>query len=174
VGAAAEQGEDILERDETATSGLDVQSNLIIREVLHDLTGRGVTVFLTTHNIEEANVTCDRVAIINKGRIAAIDSPERLKKAIQSVQSVEIAFERGSAEPFTELGDLPMVSDARREGDKIRLYTADPASLIAAVSDYAESRQNRIISITTLGPTLEDVFIHLTGLSPGRKGGNSP
>jgi ABC-2 type transport system ATP-binding protein len=156
------------------TSGLDVQSNLIIREVLHDLTGRGVTVFLTTHNIEEANVTCDRVAIINKGRIAAIDSPERLKKAIQSVQSVEIAFERGSAEPFTELGDLPMVSDARREGDKIRLYTADPASLIAAVSDYAESRQNRIISITTLGPTLEDVFIHLTGLSPGRKGGNSP
>jgi ABC-2 type transport system ATP-binding protein len=156
------------------TSGLDVQSNLIIREVLHDLTGRGVTVFLTTHNIEEANVTCDRVAIINKGRIAAIDSPERLKKAIQSVQSVEIAFERGSAEPFTELGDLPMVSDARREGDKIRLYTADPASLIAAVSAYAESRQNRIISITTLGPTLEDVFIHLTGLSPGRKGGNSP
>jgi ABC-2 type transport system ATP-binding protein len=156
------------------TSGLDVQSNLIIREVLHDLTGRGVTVFLTTHNIEEANVTCDRVAIINKGRIAAIDSPERLKKAIQSVQSVEIAFERGSAEAFTELKGLPMVSEARREGDKIRLYTADPASLIEAVNAYAEARQNRVMSITTLGPTLEDVFIRLTGLSPGKKGGNSP
>jgi ABC-2 type transport system ATP-binding protein len=155
------------------TSGLDVQSNLIIREVLHDLTSRGVTVFLTTHNIEEANVTCDRVAIINKGRIAAIDSPERLKKAIQSVQSVEIAFERGSTEPFAELADLPMVSEARKEGDKIRLYTADPPSLLEAVSAYAESRQNRIISITTLGPTLEDVFIHLTGLSTGRMGENS-
>jgi ABC-2 type transport system ATP-binding protein len=156
------------------TSGLDVQSNLIIREVLHDLTGRGVTVFLTTHNIEEANVTCDRVAIINKGRIAAIDSPERLKQAIQSVQSVEIAFERGSTEAFTDLRDLPMVSEARREGDKIRLYTADPASLLEAVSAYAEARHNRVMSVTTLGPTLEDVFIRLTGLSPGKKGGNSP
>lgn len=156
------------------TSGLDVQSNLIIREVLHDLTGRGVTVFLTTHNIEEANVTCDRVAIINKGRIAAIDSPERLKKAIQSVQSVEIAFERGINEPFAELRNFPMVTEARREGDKIRLYTADPASLIEAVSDYAKARHNRVMSITTLGPTLEDVFIHITGLSHEKKGGNSP
>jgi ABC-2 type transport system ATP-binding protein len=91
------------------TSGLDVQSNLIIREVLHDLTSLGVTVFLTTHNIEEANVTCDRVAIINKGRIAAIDSPERLKKTIQSVQSVEVAFEKGIAEPLIDLSRLSMV-----------------------------------------------------------------
>jgi len=103
------------------TSGLDVQSNLIIREVLHDLTSRGVTVFLTTHNIEEANVTCDRVAIIDKGRIAAIDSPERLQKTIQSVQSVEVAFEKGIAEALVYLPTLPMVSDVRKEGDKVRL-----------------------------------------------------
>jgi len=58
------------------TSGLDVQSNLIIRDVVTDLVRDGVTVFLTTHNIEEANIMCDRVAIINKGNIAAIDAPE--------------------------------------------------------------------------------------------------
>jgi ABC-2 type transport system ATP-binding protein len=156
------------------TSGLDVQSNLIIREVLHDLTSRGVTVFLTTHNIEEANVTCDRVAIINKGRIAAIDSPERLKKTIQSVQSVEIAFERGSIDAFADLRDLPMVSEARREGDKIRLYTADPASLLEAVNAYAETNQNRVMSVMTLGPTLEDVFIRLTGVAYWKKGSDSP
>jgi ABC-2 type transport system ATP-binding protein len=156
------------------TSGLDVQSTLIIREVLHDLTSRGVTVFLTTHNIEEANVTCNRVAIINKGRIAAIDSPERLKKTIQSVQSVEVAFELGNNEAFADLRDLPMVSEARKEGDKIRLYTADPASLLEAIGDYAEARQNRVISVTTLGPTLEDVFIRLTGLSHWKKGSDSP
>ena len=75
------------------TSGLDVQSNLIIRDVIRDLNSRGVTVFLTTHNIEEANLACDRVAIINHGRIAAIDSPERLKKTIQSAQSIEVAFD---------------------------------------------------------------------------------
>jgi len=152
------------------TSGLDVQSNLIIREVLHDLTTRGVTVFLTTHNIEEANVTCDRVAIINKGRIAAIDSPERLKKTIQSVQSVEFAFETGIANAFDELGSLALVSEARREGDKIRLYTDDPASLLEEITSYAKSHDTRLVSVTTLGPTLEDVFIRLTGLERHAKG----
>jgi ABC-2 type transport system ATP-binding protein len=154
------------------TSGLDVQSNLIIREVLHDLTSRGVTVFLTTHNIEEANVTCDRVAIINKGRIAAIDAPERLKKTLQSVQSVEVAFEKGSTDALADLRSLPMVSDARKEGDKIRLYTEDPTTLLEEIMAYARVHQNRVVSATTLGPTLEDVFIHLTGLEIRGKGGD--
>jgi ABC-2 type transport system ATP-binding protein len=153
------------------TSGLDVQSNLIIRDVLHDLTDRKVTVFLTTHNIEEANVTCDRVAIINKGRIAAIDSPERLKKTIQSVQSVEVAFENGSTEALADLERLPMVSEVKKEGDKVRLYTEDPGSLLKEIMAYAETHHNRVVSATTLGPTLEDVFIRLTGLERRMKGG---
>jgi len=155
------------------TSGLDVQSNLIIREVLHDLTGRGVTVFLTTHNIEEANITCDRVAIINKGRIAAIDSPERLKKTIQSVQSVEVAFEKAGTEALADLRALPMVSEARKEGDKVRLYTEDPATLLEEIMAYAETHHNRVVSATTLGPTLEDVFIRLTGLEKQVRGGEA-
>ena len=155
------------------TSGLDVQSNLIIREVLHDLTGRGVTVFLTTHNIEEANITCDRVAIINKGRIAAIDSPERLKRTIQSVQSVEVAFERGSTEALADLRQLPMVGEAKKEGDKVRLYTEDPATLLEEIMAYAEAHHNRVVSATTLGPTLEDVFIRLTGLEKQGGGGQA-
>jgi ABC-2 type transport system ATP-binding protein len=146
------------------TSGLDVQSNLIIREVLHDLTSRGVTVFLTTHNIEEANITCDRVAIINKGRIAAIDSPERLKKTIESVQSVEVAFETGTAEALAYFTDHSLVNEARKEGDKLRLYTRDPSSLLEELMNYAGAHHTRVVSITTLGPTLEDVFIRLTGL----------
>jgi len=72
------------------TSGLDVQSVLIIKNVVRQLNKTGVTIFLTTHDIEEANVTCDRVAIIHKGKIAAIDTPERLKKTIQSVQSIKL------------------------------------------------------------------------------------
>ena len=155
------------------TSGLDVQSNLIIREVLHDLTGRGVTVFLTTHNIEEANITCDRVAIINKGRIAAIDSPERLKRTIQSVQSVEVAFERASTEALADLRQMPMVGEAKKEGDKVRLYTEDPATLLEEIMAYAEAHHNRVVSATTLGPTLEDVFIRLTGLEKQGGGGQA-
>ncbi len=153
------------------TSGLDVQSNLIIREVLQDLTSRGVTVFLTTHNIEEANVTCDRVAIINKGRIAAIDSPERLKKTIQSVQSIEVAFEKGNNEALTSLARLHMVSEVRKEGDKIRLYTDDPTTLLEEIMVYSRVHQNRVVSATTRGPTLEDVFIHMTGLQAPSTGG---
>lgn len=151
------------------TSGLDVQSNLIIRDVVADLVREGVTVFLTTHNIEEANVMCDRVAIINKGNIAAIDAPESLKKAIQSVQSIEISFDRSSAGQLDELRRLPTVNDARKAGDKFKLYAEDPSEVIDAVMAYAHTHNLKVISITTLGPSLEDVFIRLTGLK--RTGG---
>jgi ABC-2 type transport system ATP-binding protein len=151
------------------TSGLDVESNIIIRDVITDLIREGVTVFLTTHNIEEANVMCDRVAIINKGHIAAIDAPERLKKTIQSVQSIEFSFDRTSADQLGDLRRLPTVNDARKAGDKFKLYTEDPSVVIDAVMAYARSHNLRVISITTLGPSLEDVFIRLTGLQ--RSGG---
>ncbi|MDD1669485.1 MAG: ATP-binding cassette domain-containing protein [Methanomicrobiales archaeon] len=149
------------------TSGLDVQSNLIIRRVIRDLAGEGVTVFLTTHNIEEANLTCDRVAIIDHGRIAAIDSPERLKKAIQSVQSVEVGFDRQAPEIQDELRRIPTVNEIRKEGDKIRLFTNDPSVVIPAVIAYAEQGQMKVLSLTTYGPSLEDVFIRLTGIDAG-------
>jgi ABC-2 type transport system ATP-binding protein len=103
------------------TSGLDVQSNLIIRDVVSDLVLEGVTVFLTTHNIEEANVMCDRVAIINKGNIVAIDAPEALKKTIQSVQSIEVSFDQNSTDQLDELSHLPMVNEAQKAGDKFKL-----------------------------------------------------
>ena len=152
------------------TSGLDVQSNLIIRDVIRDLNAQGVTVFLTTHNIEEANLACDRVAIINRGRIAAIDSPERLKKTIQSVQSVEVAFDGPVPVTVEELEGLPTVSEVLKQGDKFRLITEDPPTVIDGVMAFAAARRSRVISITTLGPSLEDVFIRLTGLDIRTKG----
>lgn len=146
------------------TSGLDVQSNLIIRDVVTDLVREGVTVFLTTHNIEEANIMCDRVAIINKGNVAAIDAPERLKKTIRSVQSIEFSFDHNSTDQPEELRRLPGVNDAQKIGDKFKLYTEDPSEVIDAVMAYAHAHGLKVISITTLGPSLEDVFIRLTGL----------
>jgi ABC-2 type transport system ATP-binding protein len=151
------------------TSGLDVQSNLIIRRVIRKLADEGVTVFLTTHNIEEANLTCDRVAIIDHGKIAAIDSPERLKKTIQSVQSVEVGFDRQPPE-FRNSLCFPAVNEVRKEGDKFRLFTGDPSAVIPAVIAYAEREHLRVLSLTTYGPSLEDVFIRLTGLDTGEKG----
>ena len=152
------------------TSGLDVQSNLIIRDVIRDLNKDGVTVFLTTHNIEEANLTCDRVAIVNHGRIAAIDSPERLKGAIRSVQSIEVAFDPAFPVPAEDLEQLPHVSEVRKEGDKFRLFTEDPPVVLEGVMAYARARRARVISVNTLGPSLEDVFIRLTGLAVRTRG----
>ncbi|NLK26508.1 MAG: DUF4162 domain-containing protein, partial [Euryarchaeota archaeon] len=140
------------------------QSNLIIRDVIRDLNSEEVTVFLTTHNIEEANLICDRVAIINKGRIAAIDAPEKLKGTIQSVQSVEVAFDRTSPELAEEMARLARVSEVRKEGDKFRLFSEDPSLVIAQLTEYANEHGNRIVSLNTYGPSLEDVFIKLTGL----------
>jgi ABC-2 type transport system ATP-binding protein len=152
------------------TSGLDVQSNIIIRDVIRDLNAEGVTVFLTTHNIEEANLTCDRVAIINRGRIAAIDSPERLKKTIQSVQSIEVAFDTTVPGRLEELKQIKKVSEVRKEGDKFRLFTEDPSTVIAAIMEYAKRSNARVLSVSTFGPSLEDVFIKLTGLEIRTKG----
>lgn len=146
------------------TSGLDVQSNLIIREVISDLIIDGVTVFLTTHNIEEANVMCDRVAIINKGNIIAIDSPESLKKTFKGTQSIEVSFDRNPADHLDELGRFSMINEIQKAGDKFKLYTEDPAEVIDAIVAYAHTHNLKIISITTIGPSLEDVFVKLTGL----------
>lgn len=145
------------------TSGLDVQSNLIIRKVIRELNREGVTVFLTTHNIEEANQICDRVAIINRGIIAAIDTPERLKKTIQSVQAVEIVVEDRSR-ILEALSRVKGVDEIRVEGERIRLYTPNPGMVIEETILKMKEMGILPVSVNTLGPTLEDVFIRLTGL----------
>ncbi len=129
-----------------------------------------MTVFLTTHNIEEANLICDRVAIINRGHIAAIDSPEKLKGTIQSVQSIEVSFDSSPKNLNDILKGIPMVSEVRKEGDKFRLFTEDTAVVIAQVTKYAEDSGNKIVTLNTYGPSLEDVFIKLTGLDVHAKG----
>jgi len=148
------------------TSGLDVQSVLIIRDLIRKLNRQGLTIFLTTHNIEEASQMCDRVAIINRGKIAAINTPENLKRTVESLQSVEIAFESVPVDALKDLGELPNVSEAVKTGDKFRLFTHDPASVLVSTWNYTQSNNLKLITINTIGPSLEDVFVKLTGIRP--------
>ena len=148
------------------TSGLDVQSVLVIRDLIRKLNQQGLTVFLTTHNIEEASQMCDHVAIINHGKIAAIDTPEKLKRTVENLQSVEVAFETVSPDMLKELKEFPNVSNAVKEGDKFRLITNDPTSVLASTWNYAQKKNLRLITVNTLGPSLEDVFVKLTGIRP--------
>lgn len=149
------------------TSGLDVRSAQTIKEMVRQLNAGGTTLFLTTHQIEEANQLCDRVAIIDRGRIAAIDSPEQLKRTIASVQAVEVAFDSFEESQQDLLRGLHSVTALAKQGDKWRLYTPDPPNLLTALFDYAQRQGKRIITLNTLGPSLEDVFLHLTGQEVG-------
>jgi ABC-2 type transport system ATP-binding protein len=143
------------------TAGLDVLSRRLIHATVRQLATDGVTVFYTTHNIEEANVLCHRVAIINGGRLAAVDTPERLKAAFARSQRVQVAFAE-AVEP-EDLSSLPGVAHAESTGDKIELYTDSPGRLCQHLMDFARGRNMEIVSLNTLGPSLEEVFLLLTG-----------
>jgi len=142
------------------TSGLDVQSARLIRDTIADLNKSGVTVFLTTHNMEEANQLCSRIAIINNGKIAAIDRPEILKTQIESLHSVEVSFDKDVE--HSKLSALFRVREVKKLGDKFRLYTREPDEVVCNLVDYARSNKLKIVNLTMLSPTLEDVFVKYT------------
>lgn len=145
------------------TSGLDVQSVLTIRELIRTLNQKGLTVFLTTHNMEEASQMCDRIAIINHGKIAAINTPEKLKRATEGLQSVEIAFESATYSVLADLKGLSNVSEVSKQGDKFKLYTDNPSHVLVGVWNYANNNRLKLITVNTLGPSFEDVFLKFTG-----------
>jgi len=141
------------------TSGLDVQSRRLVLDTIRQMNEQGSTIFLTTHNIEEANTLCQTVCIINKGKIVAQDSPERLKKMFAPTQSVEVSFDRAiTRDLFVAEGILR----AEPFGDKWRLYTDNPDRVLKYLVLRAERESLGITSLTTSGPSLEEAFVQIT------------
>jgi len=146
------------------TSGLDVESARLIRNVVLDLHKRGVTVFITTHNMEEANALCQRIAVIGHGHLIAVNTPERLKQAATQSQAIEISFEkRLGPDKEGEMGRLPGVHEIRALGDKYQILTSDPPAVLRALFAMVCEKDLRPVSVSTLGPSLEEVFVQLTG-----------
>ncbi|PVX26563.1 MAG: ATP-binding protein [Candidatus Bathyarchaeum sp.] len=154
------------------TSGLDVQSVLTIRNLVKKLNADGLTIFLTTHNMEEANQMCDRVAIINKGKIAAIDTPENLKRTIKKLQAIEISFVNSTTNLIPELKTLQGVTEVVKNGDKYHLSTDNPPKTLSEIWRYASVNNLELNTVNTLGPSLEDVFVSLTGITSETKSNN--
>jgi len=142
------------------TSGLDVQSVRLIKDLLQGLNAKGKTIFLTTHDMDEANQLCDRVAIINKGNIVAIDAPEKLRMATSGMHSVEISFDNVVSPEV--LANIPGINTVKKLGDKYRLYTANPGELVVSLANYSSSHGLNVISLNILVPSLEDAFVALT------------
>jgi ABC-2 type transport system ATP-binding protein len=146
------------------TSGLDVQSSRMIRSLIKDLNAKGTTVFLTTHYIEEADQLCQRVAIINKGRIVAVDNPEKLKASVEKHQIIEVSFDQ-TKNLERKLAEINDVKSIVQFGDKFRLHVKNASAVIPLLVDFARRNGLSIITVNTLSPSLEDVFVEMTGLS---------
>jgi ABC-2 type transport system ATP-binding protein len=141
------------------TEGLDVQSRRLIIDLVKKLNAKGSTIMLTTHNIEEANRLCQRVCIINKGKIVCIEAPENLRRTYEKGQTVEVAFDRK-----VDLNGiaLPNITKIEAAGDKWRFSTEDPDAAMEGIMRLRQEKGLKVVSITTLGPSLEDVFVKLT------------
>jgi ABC-2 type transport system ATP-binding protein len=145
------------------TTALDVRSAVFVRDLIRRLKTEGITIFLTTHYIEEADQLCDRIAIINEGRIVACDAPEKLKHSILGVHTVEVSFDGGNGEvEVAALKAIPSCEDAVKQGDKFKLYTQRPDEILQGVMRYAENHGQKVVSLNTLKPRLEDVFLQMT------------
>ena len=142
------------------TSGLDVQSTQMILNLLRDLNKQGTTIFLTTHNMEEANRLCHRVGIIRSGKMVAIDAPEKLKTAIDRVHRIEVSFDHevsGDA-----LAGFPGVTGANRTGDKWQITTDNRDATIRSLVTFSQLNNATIVTLNTLAPSLDDAFLRLT------------
>ncbi len=138
------------------TSGLDIQSARLIRQKIKELKEERKTVFLTSHNMQEVNVLCDRVGIINKGKMVIIDSPENLRTRIGGSLAVEVKFDK--AVDMSMLGFNP-----ERVGDNYKIYTTEPHEVICSIVGFATLNGLKIMGLNVQSPSLEDIFVKLTG-----------
>jgi ABC-2 type transport system ATP-binding protein len=145
------------------TTGLDPASRRDVWDEVRRLNRElGITIFLTTQYLEEADVLAETVAIIDAGRIRAMDSPSRLKAQL-GVESINVAFgDRATAERArTELVDL--ADRVQSDRDVVRLYMAQAAGSIPAVVNRLQGLQLEPVSLTLTQPSLDDVFLQVTG-----------
>jgi ABC-2 type transport system ATP-binding protein len=143
------------------TTGLDPQARRRMWEVIEHLRGRGRTVFLTTHYMEEAERLCDRVAIMEHGKIIALGAPQHLIREHFRYTAIEFATPIAIAEDT--LRALPLVVDVQVENDKTTLYSGGVPQTIEALTRLAAAHGDGLNGLTVRQATLEDVFLQLTG-----------
>jgi ABC-2 type transport system ATP-binding protein len=146
------------------TTGLDPQSRRQLWDVIRDLHERGRTTVLTTHYMDEAERLCDRVAIVDHGKVIALGSPPQLIARLGGDHVVEFAVGGDGPPPEpAEFTGLASVLSARAEGDGYSLTVAEPHLALPALLDSLQARNRPLARLTTRHVSLEDVFVSLTG-----------
>jgi len=146
------------------TVGLDIQTRRKIWEYIKKIhTEFQMTIFLSTHYMEEADNLCDRIGIIDGGKIQIIDSPENMKNAMGN-EVISIVVDKGECTPFlSEIDKIEFVKKINKDGVKLTLFASNGTEVIPKIFHISSKLDIKIISISLTQPTLDDVFISYTG-----------
>jgi len=143
------------------TTGLDPAARRSLWDIVEGLKADGRSVLLTTHYMEEAEILCDRLAIMDHGRILEMGTVESLVS--KHFQERTVRFDRLDGLAPDELERLPEVTSVKEDTDEVLMYTRDPGRTIGALLDLADSRGLEPQNLGIRRATLEDVFLDLTG-----------
>jgi ABC-2 type transport system ATP-binding protein len=153
---------DLLFLDEP-TTGLDPQSRRQLWDILRGFRAQGRTIMLTTHYMDEAERLCDRVAVVDHGKVIALGSPAELVARIGGDHLVEFALSNGMSVEENTLQGLPAVVSVRRQDDSYTLAVTAPHVTIPALLEHLRGAGCDLARLTTRHASLEDVFVTLTG-----------
>ena len=146
------------------TTGLDVMSARGLRKLILDSKKKGLTIFLTTHYIPEAESLCDRIAIIVQGKIRVVDTPENIRNQMKEAEVLEIGLDRTPEDLKSKLPSVDGIDKIVIDENRIRFHTRRLDQVASPVMRFLEGHGAKIKSINTLSPSLEDAFVKITGL----------
>ncbi len=154
------------------TASLDPQSSRLIRDTIRGLKNQGHAVILTTHNMEEADLLSDRVAIIDRGSIVALGSPSELKEKVKINDVIEIEARNlsdrtvSAIETFSEVSKVAVTADPQSsEKGSLRIHAEKGKEVLPKILEFLVRKQVSVTKVSFIEPTLEDVFISETGRS---------
>ena len=143
------------------TTGLDPQARLSLWDIVEKFRSRGGTILLTTHYMEEATRLCDRVAIMDHGKVIALGPPAELIESLGADQVIEFSVTHALVDDA--LTNLPAVKHLHKRGEVYALTVAEIGVALPALLAEIKRQQSEVVTLTTHQATLEDVFVSLTG-----------
>jgi ABC-2 type transport system ATP-binding protein len=146
------------------TTGLDPVSRVAVWEMLARLKHeRDLTILVTTHYMDEADKLCDRIAIVDHGKLVALDSPLKLKASVPGKNILEVSFAGAPAGWAETLKTLPDVAEVKAEENAFRISSENGPRTTVALMEAARTANTTVTSLSVQSTTLDDVFVHYTG-----------
>jgi ABC-2 type transport system ATP-binding protein len=141
------------------TSGLDVKSSRIIKKLIKEYNENGMTIFITTHDMDVANELCHRIAIINQGKIISLDTPENLKKLTKEYLAIDCHFT--DTVNVNEIKKLPSIIEVQQNNSQCHIIVKDINVALIEIVDFIKNNDLNVKQVSTNEPKLEDAFLKI-------------